>query len=188
MVGYHGVATTRLTTTQAGAGPPKGSLVIKLVRRAATLFVLPVVAAGAVLATSTVVAAPASAATTLTSQVVTLTNKYRAQKGCAKLRVDARLNKAAQAHSVDQAKRNLMTHTGIGGTTFVTRAKRAGYAYAIGENVAFGYPTAQSVMTAWMKSPGHKANILNCKAKAIGVGIAYSTKRVPYWTQVFGRV
>jgi len=162
--------------------------VIKLVRRAAIVVVLPVVAAGAALTASTVAATPASAATTLASQVVTLTNKYRAQHGCGKLRVDAKLNAAAMAHSTDQAKRNLMTHTGTGGTTFVTRAKRAGYAYAIGENVAFGYPTAQAVMTAWMKSPGHRANILNCKAKAVGVAVAYSAKRVPYWTQVFGRI
>jgi uncharacterized protein YkwD len=39
-----------------------------------------------------------------------------------------------------------------------------------------------------MKSPGHRANILNCKAKAVGVAVAYSAKRVPYWTQVFGRI
>ena len=161
---------------------------IKFVRRAAAVVVLPVVAAGAMLAASTVVATPASAATSLATQVVALTNKYRAQKGCAKVRVDSRLTTAARAHSADQARRNVMTHTGTGGTTFVTRAKRAGYAYALSENVAFGYPTAQAVMTGWMKSPGHRANILNCRAKAVGVGIAYNSKRVPYWTQVFGRV
>jgi uncharacterized protein YkwD len=104
------------------------------------------------------------------------------------VRVDSRLNKAARAHSTYQARRSLMTHTGAGGTSFVTRAKRAGYANALSENVAYGYPTAKAVMTAWIKSPGHRANIRNCKAKAVGVAVAYNSKRWPYWTQVFGRV
>jgi uncharacterized protein YkwD len=40
-------------------------------------------------------------------------------------------------------------------------------------------------MDAWMNSPGHRANILNCGLKNIGVGLAYNTKHTPYWTQDF---
>ena len=41
-------------------------------------------------------------------------------------------------------------------------------------------------MTDWMNSAGHKANILNCKYKNIGVGLAYDANHRPYWTQDFG--
>jgi uncharacterized protein YkwD len=162
---------------------------LQLVRRAATLIVLPVFAAGIALAAPASPSyADASSATTLARQVVTLTNKHRVNNGCARVRIDTKLTRAARAHSVDQARRRVMTHIGAGGTTFVTRTKRAGYHHPVGENVAYGYTTARAVERAWMKSRGHRANILNCKAKAVGVGMAYTTKRVPYWTQIFGRV
>jgi uncharacterized protein YkwD len=41
---------------------------------------------------------------------------------------------------------------------------------------------------AWMNSPGHRANILNCSARSIGVGVVYAKNGTPYYTQVFGRV
>ena len=85
-------------------------------------------------------------------------------------------------------KRNYFSHTSPDGTTFVTRAKAAGYTSPIGENIAWGYRTPEAVMTAWMNSPGHRANILNCKAKAVGVGLARKADGTPYWTQVFGSV
>jgi uncharacterized protein YkwD len=81
---------------------------------------------------------------------------------------------------------NYFSHTGRDGSTFTTRASRAGYNYAIGENIAWGYRTPDAVMTAWMNSSGHKANILNCKAKSIGVGLARKADGTPYWTQEFG--
>ena len=40
-------------------------------------------------------------------------------------------------------------------------------------------------MNAWMNSPGHRANILNCGFRNIGVGLAYDSKHTPYWTQDF---
>ena len=56
----------------------------------------------------------------------------------------------------------------------------------LGENVAVGYPTAEAVMAGWMNSPGHRANILNCAARAMGVGVATGADGRLYWTQVFG--
>jgi len=49
-----------------------------------------------------------------------------------------------------------------------------------------GVSAPEAVMTAWMNSSGHRANILNCKAKAVGVGLARKSDGTPYWTQVFG--
>lgn len=174
------------TTTRAGVNVREESTLIKFVRRAAAYLLLPLVAAGATL---TLTAGPSSASTTtMATQVVNITNTVRARYGCPKLRVDSRLTKAAVLHSKDMAARGYFSHTSPGGRTFVTRAKLQGYAYPAAENIAWGQTTANAVMNAWMKSPGHKANIVNCRFKAIGVGVAYSSKKVPYWTQMFGWV
>ena len=63
------------------------------------------------------------------------------------------------------------------GVDFATRITNAGYRWSgAGENIAKGQRTPQDVMTSWMNSSGHKANILNCKFKNIGVGVAADTR------------
>jgi uncharacterized protein YkwD len=58
----------------------------------------------------------------------------------------------------------------------------------MGENIAAGQRTPAAVMDAWMKSPGHRANILNCGFRVIGMGVATVTGSPfgIYWTQNFG--
>lgn len=119
-------------------------------------------------------------------QVVALVNRERAAAGCGPVQVNAQLTTAAQRHSEDQAANNTMSHTGSDGSNFVERARRAGYEDAIGENVAMGYRTPEAVMDGWMNSDGHRRNILNCQARAIGVGVAAAADGALYWTQVFG--
>lgn len=58
---------------------------------------------------------------------------------------------------------------------------------AAGENIAYGQPTAQAVMDAWMNSPGHRANILNSSYTQIGVGAVADNNGTIYWTQDFIR-
>jgi uncharacterized protein YkwD len=123
---------------------------------------------------------------TQAQQVVALVNQQRAAGGCGPVAVNAKLTQAAQLHSEDQAAHNTMSHTGSDGSSPWDRTKRAGYPNAIGENVAAGYRDAEAVMTGWMNSPGHRANIMNCSAKAIGVGVAKSSGGTIYWTQDFG--
>jgi uncharacterized protein YkwD len=126
--------------------------------------------------------APARGSRT-TSAVVELVNNERAKAGCAPLSANARLTKAAQDHSEDMAARRTMSHQGSDGSSPGARITRAGYTWSTyGENVAYGYPTPERVMAGWMSSPGHKRNILNCKFKEIGVGLAPSGF---YWTQNF---
>jgi uncharacterized protein YkwD len=64
----------------------------------------------------------------------------------------------------------------------------AGYDIGHGwaENVAAGYRTARAVMTGWMNSAGHRANIVNCRYRAIGVGVARAGDGGLYWTQDLG--
>ncbi|WP_250001762.1 CAP domain-containing protein [Actinoplanes sp. M2I2] len=122
----------------------------------------------------------------LQSDIAVLTNKQRAAHGCRAVVVSPALTRAAVGHSAYQARTNKLTHTGAGNSTFVARSKAAGYSRPLSENVAFGYSTGAAVVSAWMKSPGHRANILNCKAIAVGVGIAYAANGTPYFTQEFG--
>jgi uncharacterized protein YkwD len=133
-------------------------------------------------------AAPASSGG-VTTQVVTLTNAERAKAGCGPLTVDATLTAVAQAHSQDMATHDYFDHNGQDGRTPFDRMTAAGYRYSTAaENIAAGQRTPQDVMTAWMNSPGHRANILNCSLKEIGVGYATgsSSQYGVYWTQDFG--
>ncbi|MFC3505013.1 CAP domain-containing protein [Micromonospora krabiensis] len=117
-------------------------------------------------------------------EVVDLVNAERAKAGCGALGIDDKLMTAAQRHSQDQADHQNMSHTGSDGSDAGDRLDRVGYTWrTYGENVAWNQKTPAAVMDAWMNSPGHRANILNCAFTEIGVGIASSNG--PYWTQVF---
>jgi uncharacterized protein YkwD len=118
-----------------------------------------------------------------TDEVFTLVNQARADNGCNPLKVDSRLTTAAQGHSDDMAQQNYFSHTTPSGVTFDKREEAAGYPTPGGENIAQGQTSAQQVMTAWMNSSGHRANILNCQFTAIGIGLATNGW---YWTQDFG--
>ncbi|RZU52394.1 uncharacterized protein YkwD [Krasilnikovia cinnamomea] len=162
----------------------------KTMRKVATMVGVLLAGAGASLVTLTVTAAPAQAATvttsTLQSQLVTYTNNTRVRAGCKPIRVDSRLLLASRGHSAYQARTRKMSHIGANGSSFVTRARTAGYAYPMSENVAYGYTTASATMKAWMASPGHRANIVDCRAKAMAVGVVYASNGTPYYTQMFG--
>lgn len=124
------------------------------------------------------------AASGVAARIVQLVNAERAKVGCSALTLNATLSKAAQAHSDDMAAHQNMSHTGSDGSSPGDRITRAGYTWsAYGENVAYGYSTPEQVMAGWMASPGHKANILNCSFKEIGVGLAQPNS---FWTQDFG--
>ncbi|MFJ5557188.1 CAP domain-containing protein [Streptomyces sp. NPDC093250] len=118
------------------------------------------------------------------AKVVELVNAERGKAGCSPVKLNATLTKAAQDHSKDMAASGTMSHTGSDGSSPGDRITRAGYSWSTyGENVAYGYSTPEQVMQGWMNSSGHKANILNCAFKEIGVGLAQPGS---YWTQDFG--
>jgi uncharacterized protein YkwD len=122
----------------------------------------------------------------LMSLIVTRTNQIRHAAGCGQLEVDQELIVASLRQSDYMADTGNFGHLGRDGSTFVARARAAGYARPAGENIAWGFPTADEVMDAWMASPPHRGNILNCAARSIGTGVRYATDGTPYYTQVFG--
>ncbi|OKK20417.1 SCP-like extracellular [Streptomyces sp. CB00455] len=117
--------------------------------------------------------------------VVTLVNQARAQAGCGPVRANPPLAALAGAFSKDMATRGFFDHTDPDGNTPWDRAAQAGLSGLGGENIARGQGDAVSVMNSWMNSPGHKANILNCEFRTLGVG-AHFAAGGPWWTQDFG--
>ena len=121
--------------------------------------------------------------TTDASQVLALVNKARTERGLNKLVLNDVLNKTAYKHSLDMNNQGYFDHTGKDGSKFYERTKREGYkGSARGENIARGQRTAKEVHNDWMKSDGHKANILAEGITEMGLGRHNNT-----WTQIFGK-
>jgi uncharacterized protein YkwD len=121
-------------------------------------------------------------------RVVAWVNAHRAEAGLRPVRISVAVHRAAEYHARDQAAMSAMTHTGSDGSDAGQRISRQGYTWSTwGENVAYGYPTARSVVRAWMNSPGHRANILNPSFRHIGVGVQRGANGLLYWTLDFAR-
>ncbi|MGH7157875.1 MAG: CAP domain-containing protein [Candidatus Saccharimonadales bacterium] len=107
------------------------------------------------------------------SSLVSDTNSQRSSGGLQALAANSKLNQAAQAKANDMAARNYWSHnTPEGNPPWVFFAS-AGYDYtAAGENLAYGFDDSSATITAWMNSPGHRANILNGEFAEVGFGIA----------------
>lgn len=130
----------------------------------------------------------AARGTGLKARVIRLTNNRRENHGCNPVRARKALTKAAQKHSNKMRNRGRLSHRLPGEPGLKRRITREGYRpVAWGENIAFGYPTPQAVVQGWMSSSGHRANILNCQYKHIGIGIARNGAGHIYWTQVFAK-
>jgi uncharacterized protein YkwD len=99
------------------------------------------------------------------------------------LTMNAALRCAARLHSLDMATRGFFDHTNPDGDGPGERIAPTGYEPRTwGENIALGYATPEDVVSGWMGSDGHCANIMRAAFTEIGVG--YQENR--YWTQVFG--
>jgi uncharacterized protein YkwD len=112
--------------------------------------------------------------------VLCLVNRERAQNGVAPLRYNAELEAAAENHCSELIAEDYFAHISPRGETPVDRIRGFGYipgpsaGYVIGENLAWGtytLSTAQSIVSAWIASPGHLANILESKYTETGIGV-----------------
>ncbi len=147
--------------------------------------VKPSTAAPSATATASPTASPGTKAASPAAAVLALVNEQRQQAGCSPVTADTRLDALATAFSDDMAARGFFDHTDPDGHTPWDRAKAAGITNLGGENIARGQATPEAVMTAWMNSPGHRANILNCKFTTLGIGV-HQGSGGPWWTQDFG--
>lgn len=115
---------------------------------------------------------PAAAVSEYAAQVVALVNKERVAAGLQALdTANATLTKMALDKAKDIYNNNYFDHNSptYGSPFDMMKQYGISYRYA-GENIAKGQRTPQEVVTAWMNSPGHKANILNANFTTIGVG------------------
>nr|WP_249292465.1 CAP domain-containing protein [Metabacillus flavus] len=126
---------------------------------------------------------PANVEASTEAEVVSLVNKERAKAGLKPLAVDWELARVAKYKSQDMHDRHYFDHNSPTFGTPFNMMKTFGIKYkTAGENIAQGQTSAQAVMTAWMNSSGHRANILNSSYTHIGVGYV---KDGNYWTQAF---
>ena len=123
------------------------------------------------------------------NEVVRLVNVERDRAGCGSVRLDTRLRTAIRLHVEELGTHGdlYISHVSDDGRTFAQRARAQGYQDPGGENVARGQRNAADVMNSWMNSDGHRANILNCGFKSIGVGRAEGVDGTFVWGQIFGR-
>ncbi len=126
-------------------------------------------------------------------KVLELSNAARQHEGCGPLKLDDNLVEAAGRHASDMVRRHYMDHTNPDGQGPGDRMAAAGFrGSSWGENIAAGYDTAEEVFAAWMKSDGHRANIMNCKYDRIGIGFDPGQVKSQWgpgsWVQDFGRV
>ncbi|MET8679329.1 CAP domain-containing protein [Streptomyces sp. NPDC004647] len=126
-----------------------------------------------------------SAATGEAARILQLVNKERSSAGCSPVTSNSKLTDAAQKYTDVMARNGELSHTGPDGSSVSDRVEREGYSWStVGENIAQGQQDAEAVMDAWMNSSGHKANILNCDFKELGIGI-HQGDGGPWWTQDF---
>ena len=119
-------------------------------------------------------------------EVVRLVNIERQKEGLKPFTASSELSNVARKKSEDMAKNNYFSHTSPTYGSPFDMMKSFGIKYnTAGENIAKGQLSAQSVVTGWMNSPGHRANIMNSSFNKIGVGYYQSSSGTNLWTQMF---
>ena len=117
-------------------------------------------------------------------EVLNLVNKERQKKGIKSLVLSDKLSEAALLKSKDMSIFNYFDHRSPNYGTPFEMIKSLGIQYKFaGENLAKGHKTPAEVVTGWMNSQGHRANILNPSFSKMGIG--YYKSSTTYWAQLF---
>lgn len=124
----------------------------------------------------------ADATSQISSSALQRLASYRASAGLNPLQRNPRLDAAARAHAQWIARTGRYGHAGQGGSSHADRARAAGYCYrALAENIAWGIPSSDQVVEGWMRSPGHRRNIMMPQLREYGIAGANG-----YWVMVIG--
>lgn len=134
--------------------------------------------------------APAESTNTAVSsyeqKVVELVNVERTKAGLPALKLDTAMSDVARMKSKDMATNNYFAHQSPTYGSAGDMLTKFGINWsAWGENIASGQRTPEAVVTAWMNSSGHRANIMSTNFSRIGVGYVTNANGTPYWTQMF---
>ena len=126
--------------------------------------------------------------TTMTAdekEVFDLINKQRTANGLTALKMDSEVQRVARIKAQDMVNNNYFSHTSptYGSPFDMLKSFKISYKTA-GENIA-GNSSNSGAVDAWMKSSGHKANILNGNFNYTGVGVVTGSKYGKIYVQMF---
>ena len=122
------------------------------------------------------------------SHQLRIINRYRKNKGLRPLHAYYEMDKIAKGHSYYMAKHRSINHNGFDSRAMAVRTKT--HSSNVGEN-CIQYPAktynnkvAEKLVETWMKSPGHRKNLMNPLFSKIGIGIVVKRGQV-YGVQIF---
>ncbi len=134
----------------------------------------------------------------LAYSAVCLVNNERAKRGMTRLKINPKLSSAALKHNIDMVEKRYFEHVDQRGRDVFDRILGTGYLrktanWLVGENLAWGtadLSTPRHIVRSWMRSPGHRANILKRRYREIGVGVTFGApatrgRKAATYTQVF---
>ncbi len=123
----------------------------------------------------------------MASQIAAGVNASRQANGLPPLTYNAKLSRAAMVHACDMSVNHFFGHTGSNGSHSQNRVRAVGYRdCTVAENLAWGYPNAGQIIGGWMKSSGHRSNMLHPRVTEMGIGITDGAKG-PNWVLVVAR-
>ncbi len=105
-------------------------------------------------------------------------NGFRAANGRTPLASDGKLTALAQEHATDMARRNSLDHNGF--------MERRGPAGSRAENVAMGCSDSPCAIRMWIRSPGHRRNMLRSDVSKYGLASAVAPNGRRYWALQLG--
>lgn len=156
-------------------------------------MILRVLAAIATLALSASAAQAANRCVTptnvnaLATEIAAGVNANRRAQGQAPLAYNRRLSQAAMAHACDMSVNGFFGHQGSDGSNIQRRVRNAGYRdCVVAENLAWGYPSSQQIISGWMNSSGHRNNMLHPRVAEMGIAVTEGAKG-PNWVLVLAR-
>ena len=114
-------------------------------------------------------------------QARAVTNNARDSHDLAGLRKHRCVQKFARRQAIKMANQEKLFYQNLGVILNRCNLNR------VGENVAYGYPTGRAAVKAWLKSPGHRANLLEPSYRLLGMAVRKSKDGTPYAVQVFGK-
>ena len=134
-------------------------------------------------ATPASAAAPCATDSSMRASTLCLINAERSARDLRPLRLDRRLSTAARRHSRDMVAKHYFAHDSRSGARFSARIARTGWmngraSWSVGENIAWGtgkQAAPRAIVASWMRSAGHRKNILSSRFRVIGIGIALGT-------------
>jgi uncharacterized protein YkwD len=119
--------------------------------------------------------------TTSSASLQSLLNFERTSVGLGPVNQSGKLTAAAVAHANDMSVRGYFSHVSAGGAALGQRIRAQGYGFCVvAENIAKGQTSKAEVVRVWMRSPGHRRNILNPAVTEFGIGRAPGN----YWVLV----